>query len=98
MGMVTDKDESLVINPSKLRREKETCREKICQEEVCNFKFVTGLHFDGSKDATQVIVEGRNGKMCRSTQLEEHYVLVGKTGIYYLTHLSPKWYIISSNI
>ena len=27
--------------------------------------------------------------MCRSTQLEEHYVLVGEPGTYYFTHLSP---------
>ena len=46
------------------------------------------MYFERRKDATQVIV-GLNGKMCRSTQLEEHYVLVGKPGTYYLTHLSP---------
>ena len=55
MGMVTDKDKSLVIDPSKLRRERERCREEIHQEEVSNFKFVTGLCFDSRKDATQVI-------------------------------------------
>ena len=86
MEMVTDKDKSLVINPSKLREER--CREEICQEKVSNFKFVTGLYFDSRKDASQVIVEGPNGKMCGSTQLEQHYVLVGEPGTYYLTRLS----------
>ena len=89
MGMLTDEDESLVTDPSKLRRERERCREEICQEEVFNFKFVTGLYFDGRKNVTQIIVvEGPNRKMCRSTQLEEHDVLVGKPGTYYLTHFS----------
>ena len=35
------------------------------------------------------MLEGSNGKMYRSTQLEEHYVLIGEPGTYYLTHLSP---------
>ena len=56
MGMVTDEDKSLVIEPIKLRRERERCKEEICQEEVFDFKFVIGLYFDGRKDATQVIV------------------------------------------
>ena len=47
------------------------------------------MYVGSKKDATQVIAEGPNGKMCRSTQLEEHYVLVGKPGTCYLTHLSP---------
>ena len=88
MGMVTDKDKLLVIDPSKLRRERERCREEIRQEEISNFKFIAGLYFDGREEATQVIVERPNGKMCRSTQLEENYVLVGKLGTYYLTRFS----------
>ena len=86
-GNGTDKDKSLVINPSKLRSERERFRKEIHQE-VSNFKFFTGLYFDSRKDATQVIVEESNAKMCRSTQLEEHYVLLGEPGTYYLTYLS----------
>ena len=88
MGIVTNEDKSLVIDPSKLRRERQRCRKEICQE-VSNFKYVSGLYFDGRKDATQVMLKGPNGKMYRSTQLEEHYVLIGEPGTYYLTHLSP---------
>ena len=86
MGIVTNEDKSLVIDPSKLRRERERCRKEICQEEVFNFKYVFGLYFDDRKDET---LEGPNRKMYRSTQLEEHYVLIGEPGTYYLTHLSP---------
>ena len=89
MGMITENDKSLIIDPSKLRRERERCREEIRQKESFNFKFVTGLYFDGRKDATQTMKEGPNGKMYRSIELEEHYVLVGEPGTYYLTHLSP---------
>ena len=63
MEIVTNEDKSLVIDPSKLRRERERCRKEICQEEVSNFKYVSGLYFDGRKDATQVMLEGPNGKM-----------------------------------
>ena len=55
MGIVTNEDKSLVIDPSKLRRERERCRKEICQEEVSNFKYVSELYFDGRKDATQVM-------------------------------------------
>ena len=49
MEIVTDKDKSFVIDPSKLRGERERCREEIRQEEVSNFKFVTGLYFERQK-------------------------------------------------
>ena len=41
-----------IIDPSKLKRERERCREEIRQEEASNFKFVFGLYFDGRKYAT----------------------------------------------
>ena len=69
-------------------REGERCRENICREELFNFKHITGLYFDGRKNATQVMLEGPNGKNYRSIEVEEHYVLVGEPGIYYLTHLT----------
>ena len=80
MEIVTNEDKSLVIDPSKLRRERERCRKEICQEEISNFKYVSGLYFDGRKDATKVMLQGPNGKMYRSTKLEEHYVLIGEPG------------------
>ena len=46
------------------------------------------MYFD-RKDATQVIVEGPNGKMYRSTKLKEHYVVVGEPGTYY-SHTYPQ--------
>ena len=55
MRIVANEDKSLVIDPSKLRRER--WRKEICQEEVSNFKYVSGLYFDGRKDATQVMLK-----------------------------------------
>ena len=77
-------DKSYVIDRSKLRRERERCREE--QE---NLKFVDALYFDGHKDATQVVLQRLNEILYRSVQLEEHYTIVGEPGEYYLSHLSP---------
>ena len=35
-------------------------------------------------------MQGPNGKLYQSVQLEEHYTLVGEPGTYYLTYLSPE--------
>ena len=54
-----------------------------------NFKLINGLYFDGRKDATLMMAKAPTGKSFITTELEEHYVLVGEPGGYYLTHLSP---------
>ena len=89
VGLVTDDDRSYVIDRSKLRRERDRCREDIREKEQHNFEFVNALYFDGRKDATQ-IAQGPNNKHYRSVQLEEHYTVVGEPGAYYLAHVSPE--------
>lgn len=89
VGMITTKDNSYVIDRSKLRREREKCRKEIREKEQENFKFVDAVYFDGRKDATQVVLQGPNSKLYRAVQLEEHYTVVGEPGEYYLSHLSP---------
>ena len=89
VGMIDEANNSFVIDRSKLRRERERCRKEIQQKEVENFKFIDGLYLDGRKDATLVMTKAPTGKCCLTTALEEHFVLVGEPGQYYLTHLSP---------
>jgi len=88
VGMITDDGKNCVIDRSKLRRERERCRQKIQNEEQQNFRFVNAIYFDGRKDATQILVQGPNDKHYRSVELEEHYTVVGEPGCYYLTHFS----------
>ena len=88
VGLITEDNKTNVIDRSKLRRERERCRNEIREEEKENFQYVDALYFDGRKDATQTLLQGPNGKH-RSVQLEEHYTVVGEPGHYYLTHFSP---------
>lgn len=88
-GIVTDTDTTYVIDRSKLRRERQKYREEIQEEEEKLFQMVDGIYIDGKKDATMVTTE-HNGKIYRRTDLEEHYVIVGEPGEFYLSHVSPE--------
>ena len=50
-GVVTDYDASLVINSSKLRRERQKYRDEIRKAEGL-FEIVDGIYINGQKDAT----------------------------------------------
>ena len=89
IGMIDQENNTFVIDLSKLRREREQCRKEIQEKEMENFKLINGLYFDGRKDATLMMAKAPTGKSFITTELEEHYVLVGEPGGYYLTHLSP---------
>ena len=90
VGLVTEDDKTRIIDRSKLRRERERCRNEIRSEEQQNFGMVNAVYLDGRKDATQIVAQGPNEKHYRSVQLEEHYTVVGEPGSYYLTHFSPE--------
>jgi len=86
IGMIDKENFSVVIDRSKLRRERKRYRKET--QETEHFKYVNGLYFDGRKDATLAMVKAPNGKFYMSTKLEEHFVLMEEPGEYYLTHLS----------
>lgn len=88
-GIVTDDNTALVIDRSKLRRERATHRDQIRKEEEILSDSLDGVYVDGHKDATNVILQA-NGKYYRRVELEEHYVVVGEPGEFYLTHVSPE--------
>ena len=88
LGLVNEENRSMIIDYHKLRREHQKYREEIRKQDE-NFSLVDGLYLDGRKDAAQVLLQGSNGKLYQSVQLEEHYTLI-ELGTYYLTHLSPE--------
>ena len=88
-GVVTDYDASLVIDRSKLRRERQKYRDEIRKAEEGLFEIVDGIYIDGRKDATLVVTES-NGKMYMQTDLEEHYVIVEEPGEFYLSRVTPE--------
>ena len=76
VGLVTEDDKTRIIDRSKLRRERERCRNEIRSEEQQNLGLVNAMYLDGRKDATQIVAQGPNEKHYRSVQLEEHYTLL----------------------
>lgn len=90
LGILTDVDNSCAIDRSKLRREREKYRAELRTEEDKYFQLVNALYVDGKKDATLAMLQGENGKLYRQTMLEEHYVVVGEPGEFYLTHVTPE--------
>lgn len=87
VGMINEGDMSLVIDKSKIRREKQRNRYYL-QTEHPNTN-VYGVYFDGRKDNTYY--QERNGnKMYRRLKKEEHISLVQEPGGKYVGHLTPQ--------
>ena len=82
-GIITDTDKTYVIDRSKLRRERNKYRKQLQLDEQKLFEKVDAIYFDGKKDATrkQAMV---NNKLYPTVELEEHYVVVGEPGEFYL--------------
>ena len=54
------------------------------------YEQVNGVYVDGRKDATLTTTYLESGKIYQSTCLEEHIVMVGEPGEYYLSHFSTE--------
>ena len=87
-GIIEPNDTKFVIDRSKLRRERMHHREEMRKEEKELFGKVDGIYVDGKKDATLVLKEV-DGKYSRKVEIEEHIVMVGQPGEFYLIHTSP---------
>ena len=89
LGLVSEENRSMIIDYHKLRRERQKYHEEIRRQEE-NFSLVDGLYLEVAKMQHRFFLQGPNGKLYQSVQLNEHYTLVGELGTYYLTHLSPE--------
>lgn len=87
-NLVSKEDPSLIIDRSKMRRERKRRRENLANEEMEQQKEVTGIYFDGRKDKSLAIE--KIGSSYHSKQItEEHIVLVAEPGATYLGHVTP---------
>ena len=77
-----------VIDRSKLSRERQKYRQKLKDDEECNFETVKSIYVDGQKYVTLIFIETEDSRFYPKVETEEHYVVVGKPGKLYLTHLS----------
>jgi len=86
VGVVHDTDLSMVIDRSKVRRERSKVRKRL----QCNsVKQLSGLYFDGRKDRTRV--QMKNGKKSYLKIIsQEHITLVLEPNSQYLGHVTPE--------
>ena len=87
-NLLTKYDDSLIIDRSKLRRERVKYREEMRKNDGLQVSCINGIYMDSRKDATQVVIK-EGDKYHQKTVIEEHYVVVGQPGEFYLTHVSP---------
>lgn len=87
LGLINEVDLSLVIDKSKIRREKHKVRESLQTKD--NSVEIYGVYFDGRKDNTY-FQERIDNKMYRRQKKEEHISLVQEPGGKYIGHLTPR--------
>ena len=86
LGYITKTNTKMILDRSKVRRERQKHRKRIQKEEDMLWNAVTGIYVDGKRDATLTTKQRPNGKHCKETILEDHHVVVGEPGGFYLTH------------
>ena len=86
-GIIEPSDTKLVIDQSKLQRERMRHTKKVTKEQKL-FGQVDALYVDGKRDAILLLKEV-DGKYSRKVEIEEHIVMVGQPGEFYLSHMSP---------
>ena len=77
-----------VIDRSKLSRKRQKGRQKLIEDQKCIFDIVNAICVDGRKNATLTTIETSDSKFYPTTEIEEHYVIVGEPGKLYLIHFS----------
>src|SRR6218665_3678469 len=83
VGIINEQDSCMVIDPSKLRRERQKSSKCLQSNAITT---VEGLYFDGPKDKTRnQIIKG--DQFHPITETEEHIVLIRESVSEYLGHL-----------
>lgn len=90
-NMISEENQSKVIDKNKIRRELSKTRKKL--QEPGENKNIEGLYFDGRKDQTMFIINKR-----RVIQQEEHISIIEEPGNKYFAHFPVKGPATASNI
>lgn len=86
LGLIDNKNKSLVVDKNKIRRARIKERDLALSE---NSYYLNGFYFDGRKDRTMIhVTDGKTSK--NITKTEEHISLISEPGSKYMGHLSPK--------
>ncbi len=89
VGLIQSKDKSMVVDRSKLRRERNRTRDQMVKQSQSHVTSLRGLYFDGRKDQTLVITKDGH-KFHRKIITEEHISLIQQPESKYIGHISPK--------
>ena len=87
-GLITENDQSLVIDKCKIKREKSKTRKEVQKENRDDPSTLLGLYFDGRKDKTLINTQDGN-RFYRKEVKEEHIALVKEPKSKYLGHVTP---------
>ncbi|CAH0551159.1 unnamed protein product [Brassicogethes aeneus] len=89
IGMVSETDNTLVVDKSKVQRSKLRARTSLQAKQMSRSgDTLQGLYFDGRTDET-VVIEVVNDKRYRRVVKEDHISVVQEPGSKYLTHVVP---------
>ena len=78
-GVIDDSNLADVIDRSKLRRERQKYRQKLKDDEECNFEIVDAIYVDGRKNVTLTTIQTEDSRFYPKVETEEHYVCCGRT-------------------
>jgi hypothetical protein len=84
VGIINEEDTNLVVDRSKVRRERTKMRTELQKSDT---EPVIGLYFDGRKDQT-ITQEKKGDKFYRRVVSESHYSLVAEPNSIYLGHVT----------
>lgn len=87
IGIVTKEDQSLVIDKSKLRRERMKLKETMQNEFQESVEDITGIYFDGRRDKTMTKTKVEE-KWRSEIAVDDHNVLVVEPGGEHFTHVT----------
>lgn len=88
--LVTGSESSLLVDKSKLNRQRSKIRTEKREEASMSLQTntVTAIYFDGKKDETKTVV--KTGEKSRTiSKIEEHISVLSQPNDEYLTHLTP---------
>ena len=88
MNIVSEEDQSKVIDENKIQRERKKTRIHMQHLHQEGMQILEGLYFDGRKNMT-LVIDTNKGKNVRKSIKEEHIVLVQEPGSKYLGHVVP---------
>ncbi|KAI6655352.1 hypothetical protein LOD99_2187 [Oopsacas minuta] len=88
-GIITQEEDSQIIDRNKLRRSRFSVRKELANEAHETINDISAIYFDGRKDQTRVLVEREDGHLHQDTANEEHYTVLSEPGNQYVAHITP---------